>query len=169
MQLGSGTNCDWINLEIAPYMATKSGKDFVLGGRVSDSIAGFLSANLKQIRPKVHHVPANREHWPDLLLTIRKQDVVVLFDFRRCQRDLEVLAEIVAREGRPTIVLITDKWMSPIARYSDHVVALPIEIQTAWDTFVCVLAFVEAFPAADPAASPHFATGGYRTCRGPGY
>lgn len=69
---------------------------------------------------------------------------MVLFDFRRYQRDLEVLAEIIARECRPFIVLITDKWMSPIARYSDHVVALPIEVQTAWDTFVCALAFVEA-------------------------
>ena len=41
-------------------------------------------------------------------------------------------------------MLITDKWMSPVARYSDHVVALPIEIGTAWDTVVCAVAFVEA-------------------------
>ncbi|XSC42578.1 hypothetical protein ACF1BQ_030000 [Bradyrhizobium sp. RDT10] len=34
--------------------------------------------------------------------------------------------------------------MSPIARHSDHVVGLPIEIETAWDTLVCAIAFVEA-------------------------
>ncbi|MGY3387485.1 DNA-binding MurR/RpiR family transcriptional regulator [Bradyrhizobium sp. USDA 3311] len=117
---------------------------FVLGGRISDNIATFLSIHLKQIRPKVHHLPSNPEHWPDLLLSIRKQDVLILFDFRRYQRDLESLADIVAKECRPSIVLITDKWMSPIARHSDHVVALPIEIQTAWDTLVCAIAFVEA-------------------------
>ncbi|WGS26105.1 MurR/RpiR family transcriptional regulator [Bradyrhizobium sp. ISRA464] len=117
---------------------------FLVGGRISDNIAGFLSVHLKQIRPKVHHLPPNPEHWPDLLLSIRKQDVLVLFDFRRYQRDLEHLAEIVAKQCRPSIVLITDKWMSPIARHSDHVVALPIEIETAWDTLVCAIAFAEA-------------------------
>ncbi|MDA9521712.1 RpiR family transcriptional regulator [Bradyrhizobium sp. CCBAU 11434] len=117
---------------------------FVLGGRVSDSIARFLSVHLKQIRPKVYHLPSNPEHWPDQLLAIRRQDVLVLFDFRRYQPDLQTLADIVARECRPSIVLITDKWMSPIARHSDHVVALPIEIETAWDTLVCALTIVEA-------------------------
>ena len=34
--------------------------------------------------------------------------------------------------------------MSPIARHSDHVVALPIENDTAWDTAICAVAFVEA-------------------------
>lgn len=117
---------------------------FLLGGRASDNIAAFLSVHLKQIRPKVHHLPPNPEHWPDLLLSMRRQDVLVLFDFRRYQRDLESLAEIVANQCRPSIVLITDKWMSPIARHSDHVVALPIDIETAWDTLVCAIAFVEA-------------------------
>jgi DNA-binding MurR/RpiR family transcriptional regulator len=117
---------------------------FVLGGRVSDSIAGYLSIHLKQIRPRVHHLPPDPEHWPDLLLSIRRQDVLILFDFRRYQRDLASLADIVARNRRPSIVLITDKWMSPVARHSDDVVALPIEIETAWDTLVCAIAFVEA-------------------------
>lgn len=117
---------------------------FVLGGRISDSMGALLSSHLKQIRSKVHHLPPNSEHWPDLLLSIRRHDVLVLFDFRRYQPDLAFLAEIVAKECRPSIVLITDKWMSPIARHSDHVVALPIEIETAWDTLVCTLVFVEA-------------------------
>lgn len=117
---------------------------FVIGGRVSDSIATFLSVHLKQIRPKVHHLPPNPEHWPDLLLSLRKQDVLIMFDFRRYQNDLAMLAEIVAKNRQPSVVLITDKWMSPVARYSDHVIALPIEIETAWDTVICAIAFVEA-------------------------
>ncbi|MGF6313133.1 DNA-binding MurR/RpiR family transcriptional regulator [Bradyrhizobium sp. i1.8.4] len=129
---------------ILALIADPSRSIFMLGGRVSDSLAGFLSVHLKQIRPKVYHLPPNPEHWPDLLLSIRKQDVLILFDFRRYQRDLETLAEIVAKECRPSIVLVTDKWMSPIARHSDHVIALPIEIETAWDTLVCAVAFVEA-------------------------
>ena len=117
---------------------------FLLGGRISDSIAALLAVHLKQIRPKVHQLPPNPEHWPDHLLQIRKQDVLILFDFRRYQQDLARLAEMVATKRQPSIVLITDKWMSPIARHSDHVVALPIEIETAWDTVICAIAFVEA-------------------------
>jgi DNA-binding MurR/RpiR family transcriptional regulator len=117
---------------------------FLLGGRVSDSIAAFLSIHLQQIRPKVHQLPSNPEHWPDQLLCMRKQDVLILFDFRRYQPDLAQLAAIVAARRQPSIVLITDKWMSPITRHSDHVVALPIEVETAWDTVVCAIAFVEA-------------------------
>jgi DNA-binding MurR/RpiR family transcriptional regulator len=117
---------------------------FVLGGRISDSIATYLSLHLRQIRPKIHHLPANPEHWPDQLLSMRKQDVLILFDFRRYQADLAHLAEIAMSKRQPSIVLITDKWMSPIARHSDHVVALPIESETAWDTVVCAIVFVEA-------------------------
>lgn len=117
---------------------------FLLGGRISDSIAALLAVHLKQIRPRVHQLPPNPEHWPDHLLQIRKRDVLILFDFRRYQQDLGRLAEMVAAKRQPSIVLITDKWMSPIARHSDHVVALPIEIETAWDTVICAIAFVEA-------------------------
>ena len=117
---------------------------FLLGGRISDSIAAFLAIHLQQIRPKVSHLPANPEHWTDSVLRMRKQDVLILFDFRRYQADLARLAEIVATKRQSAIILVTDKWMSPIARHSDIVIALPIESGTAWDTVVCAIAFVEA-------------------------
>lgn len=117
---------------------------FILGGRISDTVAGLLSRHLRQIRARVHHLPSYSEQWPDRLLGMRRQDVLVLFDFRRYQPDLAWLAEVAASKRHPAIVLITDKWMSPIARHSDHVVALPIENDTAWDTAICAVAFVEA-------------------------
>lgn len=117
---------------------------FVVGGRVSDSLATFLSIHLRQIRQKIFHLPPNPEHWPDHILRMRKQDVFILFDFRRYQADLIRLAEIVATKRQSCILLITDKWMSPAARQSDIVVALPIEIETAWDTVVGAVAFLEA-------------------------
>jgi DNA-binding MurR/RpiR family transcriptional regulator len=129
---------------IVALVADPARSVFLLGGRISDSIAALLAIHLKQIRPKVHQLPPNPEHWPDQLLQMRKQDVLILFDFRRYQPDLAQLAGMVAAKRHPSIVLITDKWMSPIARHSDHVVALPIEIETAWDTVVCAIAFVEA-------------------------
>ncbi len=130
--------------EIAKLLSDPNRTIFLLGGRISDSIARLLSQHLRQIRPRIHHLPAIQEDWPDLVLSMRKQDAVVLFDFRRYQPDLARLAERIALKRHPKIVLITDKWMSPIARHSDHVVALPIENDTAWDTAICAVAFVEA-------------------------
>lgn len=129
---------------ICNLVADPSRGIFVRGGRISDALATFLSMHLRQFRAKVHHLPANSELWPEYILRMRKQDVLILFDFRRYQADLAQLAEIVANRRKTKIILITDKWMSPIARFSDHVVGLPIEIGTAWDTSICAAAFVEA-------------------------
>ncbi|HWK64599.1 MAG TPA: MurR/RpiR family transcriptional regulator [Rhizobiaceae bacterium] len=129
---------------ILKLLSDPSRNIFLLGGRISDTVAGLLSRHLRQIRPRIHHLSPNPEQWPDQLLNMRRQDVFVLFDFRRYQPDLARLAEVVANKRHSTIVLITDRWMSPIARYSDHVVALPIENDTAWDTAICAVAFVEA-------------------------
>ena len=113
------------------------------GGSATASPPCWRSISSRFARGSISFRP-NPEQWPDLLLEMRKQDVLVLFDFRRYQPDLAELAALVCERRRAAIVLITDKWMSPVARYSDHVVALPIEIGTAWDTLVGAIAFVEA-------------------------
>lgn len=129
---------------IVKLVADPTRNIFVIGGRVSDSLATFLSIHLQQIRQKVFHLPPNPEHWPDHLLRMRKQDVFIVFDFRRYQGNLVRLTEIVATKRQCSIVLVTDKWMSPAARHADIVVALPIESETAWDTVVGAVAFMEA-------------------------
>lgn len=129
---------------VCQLIADPSRNIFVLGGRISDSIARFLSTHLHQIRPKVFHLAQNSELWPEDILRMRRQDVLVLFDVRRYQPDLAQLAALVRDRRKTSIVLVTDKWMSPIARDGDVVVSLPIDAGTAWDTAVCLLAFVEA-------------------------
>ena len=129
---------------ICSLVADPSRNIFLIGGRVSDSIAGFLSIHLRQVRGRIHHIPGNPELQPEYLLRMRRKDVVVFFDFRRYQRSLQALAELILAERQATIILITDKWISPIARSSAHIVALPIEAGTAWDTVTAAVAFVEA-------------------------
>jgi DNA-binding MurR/RpiR family transcriptional regulator len=80
----------------------------------------------------------------DQILDMRRKDVVVISDLRRYQGSLLRLAEQIAAQSSPTIVLITDRWVSPIARYAQHVFAVPVETGTAWDTGIAVLALVEA-------------------------
>lgn len=129
---------------VADLLGDRTRRIYLRGGRVSDCLARFLSIHLKQIREGVRHMPDDLEAWPEIVLSLRRQDVVVMFDFRRYQPSLERLAASVAAQGRGTIVLVTDKWQSPIARHSSQVVALPIDVGTAWDTAACPMAFIEA-------------------------
>lgn len=129
---------------LADLIADPSRNIFLLGGRVSDSIASFLSIHLRQIRSGIYHMADNPEFWPEHVLRMRKKDVVLLFDFRRYQLSLARLAELIAEKRGSTIVVITDKWMSPAARSADHIVALPIDAGTAWDTVAAAMALVEA-------------------------
>ncbi len=117
---------------------------FLLGGRVSDSIAAFLSIHLRQTRSGIYHMSDNPELWPEHVLRMRRKDVVIIFDFRRYQPSLARLAQTIAAKRGTTIVVVTDKWMSPAARSANHIVALPIDAGTAWDTVAAAMALVEA-------------------------
>lgn len=129
---------------LAELLADPSRNIFLLGGRVSDSIASFLSIHLRQIRSGIYHMADNPEFWPEHVLRMRRKDVVLLIDFRRYQLSLARLAENIAQKRGATIVVVTDKWMSPAARSADHIVALPIDAGTAWDTVSAAMALVEA-------------------------
>lgn len=117
---------------------------YVLGGRISDTIAKHLSFHLRQIRKDVFHLPDNPESWPEYLLRMRPGDILFLFDFRRYQATLEHLSKLASGERNARVILMTDKWISPIARHAREVVPVPIEIGTLWDTYSSALAVTEA-------------------------
>lgn len=129
---------------VCGLLADPSRNLFLFGGRVSNTLAQFLSVHLWQIRDKVDHLSDNPEYWPRHLLKMRRKDVVILFDFRRYQPSICELAEQIRRKRHATIILVTDKWISPAAAHCDHIVALPIDAGTAWDTMTAVLTFIEA-------------------------
>lgn len=117
---------------------------FLIGGRMTDCTAAMLSMHLRQIRERVYHIPSNPELWPDYILRMRKQDVLILLDFRRYQSSLMQLAEIVSEKRHAQIVVITDRWLTPASRHAAHVLAVPTEIGTAWDGQVSALTLAEA-------------------------
>lgn len=128
---------------VAALLADPSRNVYLRGGRISDALARFLTVHLHQIRPGIRHLADDPELWPEDVLRMRQKDVVVLFDFRRYQPSLERLAAAIRQDRRAQIVLVTDTWRSPVARHSNHVIALPIEIGTAWDSAACALALIE--------------------------
>ncbi len=128
---------------ICTLLATPKSEVHVIGGRVSDSIAFLLSFHLRQMRQGVYHLPANNEAWPEYLLRMKQGDLLFVVDFRRYQPNLLGLCQ-TARDKGAKIILMTDKWLSPIAKYAAEVLPVPIESGTLWDTYAPALAVIEA-------------------------
>lgn len=45
------------------------------------------------------------------------------------------------------VVLVTDKWMSPISKDAQEVLPVPIDSGTVWDSYAAALALAEAIVA----------------------
>jgi DNA-binding MurR/RpiR family transcriptional regulator len=82
---------------------------------------------------------------------MRRRDVLLMFDFCRYQIALEALAENAAESAQPRIVLLSDKWLSPIVKHSGHVVPVPIGVGTAW-ALAAALTLIDAVVMIWPAA-----------------
>lgn len=114
-----------------------------IGGRMSDSLADFFIRHLRQIRAGAHHIPSDREMWPDHVLRLRPRDVLLIVDFRRYQPNLaELAAQARARKART--IVITDQWISPAAKGATELVSVPIDSGSLWDSYAPAFALMEA-------------------------
>jgi DNA-binding MurR/RpiR family transcriptional regulator len=129
---------------VSVMLADQRRSVFFLGGRITGSLASYLYRHLQQIRPKCFLIPESHEEWPDYLLRMNRNDVVLMFDFRRYQPDLELFAERASRKRKAKIILITDKWLSPVSKYSSQIFPCIIDVGTPWDTSVSAIILVEA-------------------------
>ena len=128
-------------------LADRKRKVHAGGGRITHAIASYLFTHLHMARPGVSLIPATPSYWPQYLLDIGKPDVMVIFDIRRYDaRMLEFAASAQERGAR--IVLITDQWISPIARLAVHTLPLRIEAPSSWDSNIVPLFVAEALVAA---------------------
>lgn len=119
----------------------------LLGGRFTDAIARYMTAHLRILRPRVQHMDGQPDNWRDQLMDMGRKDVLLLFDIRRYQDDLVALAKAAA-ERQAAIVLLTDQWLSPIARIALHVLPARVQVPSAWDSSAALLAVAEALIAA---------------------
>ena len=119
-------------------------KTYVIGGRISDTIAQHLSFHLRHIRDGVFHLPPSTEAWPEYLLRMRPGDLLFVVDFRRYQANLASLAEKASKKRGARIILMTDPWLSPIAKHAAEIMPVPIKNGTLWDTYSPALAVTEA-------------------------
>jgi DNA-binding MurR/RpiR family transcriptional regulator len=116
---------------------------FLIGGRFTDPVARYTAAHLTIIRPNVFHLTGQESTWRDRLIDMGKRDVLVVFDIRRYQDSLLRLAEKAHARG-VEIVLVTDQWLSPIARFARHVIAGRTAVPSAWDSSAALFVVAEA-------------------------
>jgi len=129
--------------EIVDKLADRRGHMFLLGGRFTDPLARYMAAHLTIVRPNVFHLAGQESVWRDRLIDMGKRDVLLIFDIRRYQDSLQRFAETAHRRG-VQIVLFTDQWLSPIARFARHVIAGRTAVPSAWDSSAALFVVAEA-------------------------
>ena len=128
--------------DIVGLIANPRARTFLVGGRFTDAVARYMAAHLTVVRPNVSHLGGQESTWRDRLLDMGKRDVLVIFDIRRYQDSLVRFAETAHQRG-VQIVLFTDQWLSPIARFARHVIAGRTAVPSAWDSSAALFVVAE--------------------------
>lgn len=135
------------DMQQAIALLGQSGKRVTLGGgRFSQSLAIYLERHLRQLRPQVMLLPEVPHQRILPVVDAGRQDIYVLFDFRRYQRNMVELAQQVTERGA-ALILVTDSHLSPIAAHAQ--VVLPVQVESSWpfDTHAAAFVLVEMLAA----------------------
>jgi DNA-binding MurR/RpiR family transcriptional regulator len=116
---------------------------YFVGGRITGALAEYFFTHMQVIRQKTTLISNNSSSWPQYVLNMRAGDVLMIFDIRRYEQEMATLAEAAKANG-VVIILFTDVWVSPVAKYAKHVFKVKIEAPSAWDSSVVTLFVVEA-------------------------
>lgn len=115
---------------------------YIAAGAFTAPLARHFDFHLRKMRPGVVLMDQDMAGRTDDLVNVRKKDVMVVFDIRRYQPDTAVTARLAEERGAE-VVLLTDMWMSPIARIASHAFRAKVDAATPWDTLVGLAALVE--------------------------
>jgi DNA-binding MurR/RpiR family transcriptional regulator len=138
--------------EVTGLLSDQDREIYLVGGRITRSLADYFFTHLQVIRDHLTLVAANSNTWPHYLLNMKKGDVLIVFDIRRYEHNMLRFAEM-AREKGVTIVLFTDQWGSPISKHATHSFHSRIEAPSAWDSSVITLVIVESLISAIQSAT----------------
>ncbi len=124
------------------FLADMDRSIYVVGGRITRSLADYFFLHMQVARPDVTHIQSISNAWPHYLLDVKEGDVLVIFDVRRYENSTLKLAEMAAERGAK-IILFTDQWCSPINKFADCSFKSRIVVPSAWDSNVTVLLLLE--------------------------
>ena len=123
-------------------LSDKKRRVFVVGGRITRTLADYFFLHFQVIRRDVVHITSNSNAWPHFALDFEKGDVVVIFDVRRYENSTLKLAEL-AVEREAEIILFTDQWMSPVSQLARTTFSNQIAAPSAWDSSIATMLMTE--------------------------
>ncbi|MBA5763149.1 MurR/RpiR family transcriptional regulator [Vibrio sp. 404] len=138
--------------QVVDALSNQNSSLYIVGGRISHSIAEYMFTHMQVIRANVTMVEPNANRWSHYVINMKPGDTLVVFDIRRYENDILTLAEI-ARSRNVKLVLFTDQWGSPVTKFSQHVFHARIEAPSAWDSTVAITFLVEALVEAVQSAT----------------
>jgi DNA-binding MurR/RpiR family transcriptional regulator len=127
-------------------LADTRGRVFLMGGRYSQVLAHQLYLHIQQLRPRTQLLTSDPGERVAACLDAGPRDVLVVFDYRRYQKDVIEFASTLSAAGA-RMILFTDRWLSPISDFADVVLPSIVESPSPFETLVPALAVVEALVA----------------------
>ncbi|KAG1647277.1 putative HTH-type transcriptional regulator [Nymphon striatum] len=118
---------------------------YIVGGRVTHTLAEYLFLHMQVIRPNLTHVQSTSNSWPHYLLNAVEGDVFI--DVRRYENNTLKLAKMAHARGAK-IILFTDQWRSPVQQLAEHSFSARIVVPSAWDSATTSMLLVETMIAA---------------------
>jgi len=109
-------------LDNALNMVVEARNIYVIGLRSSFCLAHYFATCLGQIRENVRLIQAVGSIYPEEILNVAANDLCVAFTFPRNARVTLEIARWMKKEGAK-VLAVTDSLLSPIAEYSDNVLA----------------------------------------------
>ena len=132
--------------QVAALLSDPSRRLYLLGGRITRSNAHYFFNHLQIIRPQVTLLDSSPSVWPQSLLDMDADAVLIVFDIRRYEKELEKLANLAVAQGA-SIVLFTDAWGSPIENYARFCFRAMVEVPSSWDSTLAINFLIEALVA----------------------
>jgi DNA-binding MurR/RpiR family transcriptional regulator len=117
-------------------------KVMAVGGWFSQVLADYLAALLREFRPGVRSISPTANERATTIADVARRDVVVVFDFRRYERDTLELARGV-RDAGARIILFTDPWLSPVAEIADATLPAQVIGASPFEILTPTMALVE--------------------------
>ncbi|GAA1010653.1 RpiR family transcriptional regulator [Acrocarpospora pleiomorpha] len=134
-------------VKAAGLLADPARRVSAAGGRFSTILAHYLIAHLHQLRPNATYIAGSTADHAAHLLDMGRRDVLVLFDYRRYQRETIAFARAAAARN-VKIVLFTDPWLSPAAAVADVVLPGQVRSPSPFDSLTPAVALIETLVAA---------------------
>ena len=111
------------------------------GGYFSHLAAEYLRLHLALARPKVIFAAEPTHRDLGLVLDLGRNDVLVLFDFRRYEPEA-LATTLEAKRSKALVIVFTDEWLSPASAHADVVLPVTVDVDS-FDSFVACIALIE--------------------------